>query len=100
MAAMETSPHPARDRVAEIAGRVLDNWAFRILALASVGVGAFLLLYGVPGLEEFIVEYASEKALGEDGYLSMKGLVPLPAEELGQQIDAAKALETISAPTS
>lgn len=53
MSAMETSPHPARARVAEIAGRVLDNWAFRILALASVGVGAFLLLYGVPGLEEF-----------------------------------------------
>ena len=53
MAAMETSPHPARARVAEIAGRVLDNWAFRILALASVGAGAFLLLYGVPGLEEF-----------------------------------------------
>jgi phosphate transport system substrate-binding protein len=54
----------------------------------------------VPGLEEFLGEYASEKALREDGYLSPKGLVPLPAEELTQQIEAAKALETISAPTS
>jgi phosphate transport system substrate-binding protein len=54
----------------------------------------------VPGLEEFLNEYASEKALSEDGYLSPKGLVPLPAEELTQQIEAAKALETISAPTS
>ncbi len=54
----------------------------------------------VPGLQEFLNEYASEKALSEDGYLSPKGLVPLPAEELTQQIEAAKALETISAPTS
>ena len=54
----------------------------------------------VPGLQEFINEYASEKALGEDSYLSTKGLVPLPAEELTQQIEAAKALQTITAPTS
>ena len=42
-----------RARAAEIAGKVLDNWVFRAVAMAAVGVGAFLLLYGVPGLEEF-----------------------------------------------
>src|SRR5690606_11469572 len=38
----------------------------------------------VPGLDTFIGEYVSEKALGEDGYLSRKGLVPLPADQLTQ----------------
>jgi len=54
----------------------------------------------IPGLEEFLAEYASDKAMGEDGYLTAKGLVPLPADELAKQQDAAKALETIAAPTS
>ena len=54
----------------------------------------------VPGLEEFLAEYASAKAMGEDGYLTAKGLVPLPADELAKQQEAAKALETIAAPTS
>ena len=54
----------------------------------------------VPGLQEFINEYASDKALGEDGYLSSKGLVPLPDADRKAAEEAAKALETISAPTS
>ena len=54
----------------------------------------------VPGLQEFLNEYASEKALGDDGYLSAKGLVPLPADVRSAQEEAAKALETITAPTS
>lgn len=32
----------------------------------------------VPGLEEYLLEFASEKALGPDGYLAMIGLIPLP----------------------
>ena len=34
----------------------------------------------IPGMVEFVKEYVSEKALGEDGYLAAKGLVPLPGE--------------------
>ncbi|MFN3853109.1 MAG: substrate-binding domain-containing protein [Phreatobacter sp.] len=34
----------------------------------------------VPGLQEFMNEYASEQAMGDDGYLEKKGLVPSPAE--------------------
>ncbi|MBM5813007.1 MAG: phosphate ABC transporter substrate-binding protein [Gammaproteobacteria bacterium] len=33
----------------------------------------------IPGLREFIAEYTSEKALGDEGYLADKGLVPAPA---------------------
>ena len=36
----------------------------------------------IPGLDKFLAEYVSVKALGEDGYLPRKGLVPLPKAEL------------------
>jgi phosphate transport system substrate-binding protein len=36
----------------------------------------------IPGLDKFVAEYVSDKALGEDGYLSRKGLVTLPKNEL------------------
>ena len=35
----------------------------------------------IPGIKEFIVEYTSEKAFGEDGYLADKGLVAVPKAE-------------------
>lgn len=54
----------------------------------------------IPGLKEFLAEYASDKAMGEEGYLGEKGLVPLPAEIAKSSEDAAKALKTISAPAS
>lgn len=37
----------------------------------------------IPGLDKFALEYVSNKALGEDGYLAKKGLVTLPKNELG-----------------
>lgn len=36
----------------------------------------------VRGLKEFVAEFVSAKAIGDDGYLSQKGLIPLPAEQL------------------
>jgi len=36
----------------------------------------------IPGMREFIAEYTSEAAMGEDGYLADKGLITLPADEL------------------
>jgi phosphate transport system substrate-binding protein len=35
----------------------------------------------VPGLDKFVAEYVSPKAIGEDGYLAKKGLVTLPKAE-------------------
>ena len=35
----------------------------------------------VPGIDKFAAEYVSPKAIGEDGYLSKKGLVTLPKKE-------------------
>ncbi len=35
----------------------------------------------IPGIEEYLAEFTSEKAWGDDGYLADKGLIPMPAEE-------------------
>jgi phosphate transport system substrate-binding protein len=44
----------------------------------------------IPGLDKFMAEYVSDKAIGEDGYLSRKGLVNLPkAEILKSRADVA-----------
>jgi phosphate transport system substrate-binding protein len=32
-------------------------------------------------MKEFMAEFTSEKAWGEDGYLSEKGLIPMPKAE-------------------
>jgi phosphate transport system substrate-binding protein len=46
----------------------------------------------IPGLAEFVTEFVSARAAGEDGYLARKGLIPMPAKELKQQQARAKAL--------
>lgn len=35
----------------------------------------------VPGIQEFIAEFTSEKAWGDEGYLAEKGLIPMPKAE-------------------
>ena len=36
----------------------------------------------IPGIAEFVDEFVSERAVGEEGYLVDKGLIPLPPAEL------------------
>lgn len=43
----------------------------------------------IPGVEEFVAEYVSENASGEDGYLLEKGLIPLPAGAFEENAEAA-----------
>lgn len=50
----------------------------------------------VPGIKEFLAEFTSEAAVGEDGYLSDKGLIPLPHKELSivrKDISSLKSLK-------
>jgi len=44
----------------------------------------------IPGLQEFIVEYVSEEAMGDGGYLTERGLIPLSEDKRGQVRDAAE----------
>src|SRR3954466_10272330 len=49
----------------------------------------------IPGIAEFIAEYTGEKALGEEGYLAEKGLIPPTKSEIGKIREDAKALKPI-----
>jgi phosphate transport system substrate-binding protein len=51
----------------------------------------------IPGMAEFIAEYVSEKAIGEDGYLSAKGLITLPEADAEKVMASAKNLEVLDA---
>ena len=46
----------------------------------------------IPGIQEYVAEFTSEKAYGEFGYLADKGLIPSPEAEREQFRAAAKAL--------
>ena len=35
----------------------------------------------IPGIEEFVAEFTSDEAWGDEGYLAEKGLIPLPEAE-------------------
>ena len=51
----------------------------------------------IPGMAEFIAEYTSEKAIGEDGYLAEKGLVTLPGADAEKTRAVAKDLVVLKA---
>lgn len=46
----------------------------------------------VPGMEEYVSEFTSNKAWGDEGYLTDKGLIPMPKAERAKFSDDAKAL--------
>jgi phosphate transport system substrate-binding protein len=50
----------------------------------------------VPGLAEFLGEFTSDDAWGEDGYLTDKGLIPLSEEEREQWADKINNLIPLS----
>lgn len=50
----------------------------------------------VPGIEEFLAEFTSEDAFGEDGYLGEKGLIPMPEDEMATVKEAVKNLTPLS----
>jgi phosphate transport system substrate-binding protein len=50
----------------------------------------------IPGIQEYLAEFTSEKAWGKDGYLSEKGLIPLPDAERKQVGESVKALKTVT----
>jgi phosphate transport system substrate-binding protein len=49
----------------------------------------------IPGIKEFVAEFTSRKAMGEEGYLADRGLVPLPAAEYQAMVKRVSAMETM-----
>lgn len=50
----------------------------------------------IPGMREYLKEFTSEKAWGTEGYLSERGLIPMPDEERGNVKDAVDKLVPMS----
>ena len=72
---------------------------FDNIADGEYGVSRSLFLYAkkehadvIPGFREFLAEYTSDNAFGEDGYLADKGLIPLPDDEREAVVEAAANL--------
>jgi phosphate transport system substrate-binding protein len=51
----------------------------------------------VPGIDKFVAEYTSGKALSKDGYLARKGLVALPKADLDKVMADAKSMKVLAA---
>jgi phosphate transport system substrate-binding protein len=49
----------------------------------------------IPGIAEFLAEFVSEDSMGEYGYLSDRGLIPLPEDEYEQVLATVTGLEPL-----
>jgi phosphate transport system substrate-binding protein len=49
----------------------------------------------IPGIQEYAVEFTSNRAMGEDGYLPEKGLIPLNEGELSAVQEDVKTLKRL-----
>lgn len=54
----------------------------------------------IPGLAEFVTEYVSEASFGEGGYLSERGLIPLPTADRDATRAAVEGSAAMPAPAS
>lgn len=78
---------PDFDTIAD--GRyTLSRPLFFYVKKAHVGV--------IPGIAEYVNEFTSEKAWGEDGYLAERGLIPLSADDRKKFADNARKLKPMS----
>lgn len=76
--------------------------SFENITAGTYGVSRSLYFYvkkshigPVPGLKEYISEFTSDAAAGEDGYLSDKGLIPLTDSERKAVREGALALQNL-----
>ncbi|MCG8508830.1 MAG: PstS family phosphate ABC transporter substrate-binding protein [Rhodospirillales bacterium] len=89
----------------KIQGSVVEGVSpeFEAIADGSYPVSRPLFFYvknahvgTIPGIKEYLAEFTSDKAWGPDGYLSDKGLVPMPeAERKKYMNDAANSVSNI-----
>ena len=50
----------------------------------------------IPGIREYLEEFTSERAMGEDGYLADRGLIPLPEDEYEAVVASVRNLDNLS----
>ncbi|WP_234422291.1 PstS family phosphate ABC transporter substrate-binding protein [Sedimenticola thiotaurini] len=52
----------------------------------------------IPGIKEYLAEFTSDKAWGEEGYLVDKGMIPMPTQERSQFAADVKGLNILQLP--
>jgi phosphate transport system substrate-binding protein len=89
----------------KVQGSLIEGVApeFETIADGSYPISRPLFFYvknahlkSIPGMQDFLKEFTSEAAMGDDGYLLDKGLIPLSAAErsaLRKSVMSAKKLE-------
>lgn len=84
-----------------VQGSKIENMepTFEAIADGSYPVSRPLFFYvknahvgKVPGILEYLAEFTSDKAWGDEGYLTDKGLIPMPIEERAKYKAAVDAL--------
>ncbi len=89
----------------KIQGSIMDGQAptFDSISDGSYPVSRPLYFYVkkahigvIPGIKEYLVEFTSEKAMGEEGYLADKGMIPLGDEERGNIVLNARTLKNLA----
>jgi len=50
----------------------------------------------IKGMKEYIAEFTSDKAWGDEGYLADKGLIPMPEDERQKVADNVKSMKNLS----
>lgn len=90
-----------------VKGSVIDGVAptFENIASGKYPVSRPLFFYvkkahigSIPGIAEFLKEFTSTKAMGEEGYLADRGLVPLPPAEYSAVVQRVNQLTAMPLP--
>ena len=77
--------------------------SFESIADGSYPVSRPLFFYAksahvgqIPGMAEFLAEFVDEESFGEEGYLTDKGLIPMPEETREMFRENAETLKALS----
>ena len=85
----------------KVQGSLIDGKlpTFDAIADSSYPVSRSLFFYVkkahigvIPGIEQYLAEFTSEKAMGEYGYLAEKGMIPMTDEERNNVLNTVKNL--------
>ncbi len=89
----------------KVQGSLVDGIApeFETIANGEYPVSRPLFFYvkaahvaGIPGMKEYLAEFTSDKAWGDEGYLADKGLIPMPKAEREQYAADVAALKPLA----
>ncbi len=92
-----------------VQGSLVDGQepSFEAIAAGDYPVSRPLYFYvkknhvdAIPGIREYLAEFTSERAMGEEGYLADRGLIPLPSDEYEEVTAAVRDLEPVKLATN